>query len=225
MQINPIPIIAIDGTTASGKGTIAYKLAEHFKYHYLNSGALYRLTAYLALRDGVAIEDVPKVAELAKNLAVTFVGKEVLVDSINIWPILSTQEYGGYASIVSMHPEIREALLGAQRAMVQEPGLVAEGRDMCTNVFIDACVKLYLDGTVEARAKRRYKDEVEKNTGKSLSTIEEEIRVRDERDKNKPVGALFPAEDAVIIDTTKMTIDEVVMACIQACKEKGITAD
>ncbi len=222
MHENPIPIIAIDGTTASGKGTIAYRLAQHFGYHYLCSGALYRLTAYVALQKNINLDDIPALVTIATNLTPIFEGKQVLIDGTDVWPIISTQEYGNPASIVSRHPEVRAALFEAQRAMIKSPGLVAEGRDMCTNVFTDAKVKIYLDASVEARAERRYKDEKEKNTGKTLEGLVEELKERDYRDMNKDVGRLYPAEDGVIIDTTPMTIEGVLDDCVKICEKSGI---
>jgi CMP/dCMP kinase len=222
MPPHSIPIIAIDGTSSSGKGTIAYKLARHLGFHYLNSGALYRLVAYEALSSGIELDDTERLTNIAKNLDVRFEDKKVIINGDDIWPIISAQAYGNPSSIVSRIPEVRYALNGRQRDMIQHPGLVAEGRDMCTNVFKDARVKIYLDADPQVRAMRRYKDEESIHSGKTYEQILEELLVRDERDKNKEVGALYPADDAMIIDTTSLSRDEVLDACIAWCREKGM---
>ncbi|MFA6608562.1 MAG: (d)CMP kinase [Candidatus Paceibacterota bacterium] len=222
MAENSTPIIAIDGTSSSGKGTVAYLLAKHFGYNYLNSGALYRLVAYEAISSGVELDDTERLINIAKNLEVTFEGKKVIVNGDDVWPIIGTQTYGNPASIVSRIPEVRYALFEKQRSMIQAPGLVAEGRDMCTNIFKDAKVKIYFDADARVRAERRFKDEETIHSGKTFEQIFEEIIERDERDKNKEVGALFPAEDARIIDSTNMNREEVFEACVDWCKEKGL---
>ncbi len=225
MKETPTPIIAIDGTTSSGKGTIAYKLAEHFGFNYLNSGALYRLIAYVIVQNGHSINDVEKAIETARNISPVFEGKKVIVEGQDIWPIISSQEWGQNASIISPIPELRIAVHELQRKMIQHPGLVAEGRDMCTHVFTDAHAKLYLDAHIEERARRRHKDELEKNTGKTLEDIIEEIRIRDERDMHPSRGnaRLRPAEDSHIVDTSDMDISETLEKCINLCREKGVS--
>lgn len=224
MSMHPIPIIAIDGTTASGKGTIAYKLAQHFGFNYLNSGALYRLVAYVAKKDGHELHHAEKVIAVAKNIAPIFEGKKVIVDGEDVWPIISSQEWGQHASVISPIPELREAIFELQRSMIKHPGLVAEGRDMCTHVFTDAHAKLYLDAHIEERAKRRHKDEQEKQNAKTFEDIVEELRLRDERDKHPSRGhaQLRPAPDGCIVDTSFLNVDETLHKCIHWCQEKGI---
>jgi cytidylate kinase len=222
MNAPEIPIIAIDGTSSSGKGTIAYKLAQHFGFNYLNSGALYRLVAYEALSSGVELDDTERLINIAKHLEVTFEEKKVIVNGDDVWPIISSQTYGNPASIVSRIPEVRYALTEAQRNMIKAPGLVAEGRDMCTNIFKDAQVKMYFDADPKVRAMRRFKDEESIHSGKTFDQIYEEILARDERDKNKDVGALFPADDACVIDSTELDREQVLETCIAWCEEKGI---
>lgn len=217
-----MPIIAIDGTSASGKGTIAYKLAQHFGFNYLNSGALYRLVAYEALTKGVAFDDKDALVQIAKELEPIFEDKKVLLHGNDIWPIIGTQTFGNPASIVSRIPEVRYALQESQRNMIKSPGLVAEGRDMCTHVFKDAHVKIYFDADPNIRAERRFKDEESAKSGKTFEQILEEILARDERDKNKEVGRLYPAEDALILDSTNMSREEVLERCIAWCLEKGL---
>lgn len=222
MSPHPIPIIAIDGTTASGKGTIAYKLAQYFGFNYLNSGALYRLVAYEALTQGVSLEDKEGLIEIAKNIHPSFEERQVIINGDDVWPIIGTQTYGNPASIVSRIPEVREAIFDKQREMIHTPGLVAEGRDMCNHVFPDAQVKIYFDADAKVRAERRFKDEQEIKSGKTFEQILDEVLMRDERDKNKPVGRLYPAEGALIMDSTHMNRDEVFTACIEWCRQHGV---
>lgn len=222
MNINPISIIAIDGTSSSGKGTIAYRLAQHFNYNYLNSGALYRLTAYTALKNNINLSHKEALIEIAQNLRPVCKGKQVIVDGIDVWPLISTQEYGNHASAISPHKELRDALFNTQRNMILPPGLVAEGRDMCTHVFTDARIKIYLDADVTVRAERRLIDEQKKNTGKTLEMIVNELEVRDHRDMTRELGRLYPADDALIIDTGNKTIEEVLSECIAWCLHKGL---
>jgi len=220
MITNPIPIIAIDGTSSSGKGTIAYKIAEHFGYNYLNSGALYRLTAYIALKNNVNLSHEEALVQIALDLRPHFKGKQVIVDGVDVWPLISTQEYGNHASAISPIKELREALFVTQRKMIQAPGLVAEGRDMCTHVFTDASIKLYLDADITVRAERRLLDEQRKNTGKTLEVIIDELEIRDHRDMTRELGRLYPSADAVIVDTGGKTVEEVLSKCIAECIKK-----
>ncbi|HCC06412.1 TPA: (d)CMP kinase [Candidatus Nomurabacteria bacterium] len=222
MNINQIPIIAIDGTASSGKGTIAYKLSQYLGFNYLNSGALYRLVAYEAMTQGVELDDTLGIIEIAKNIKPIFKDRQVIINGDDVWPIIGTQTYGNPASIVSRIPEVRTAIFECQRNMIQVPGLVAEGRDMCTHVFTDAKVKMYFDASAEVRAERRFKDEQDAKSGKTFEQILEEIISRDERDMNKPVGRLYPADDAFIIDSTDMNRDEVLTMCIEWCEKNGI---
>jgi cytidylate kinase len=228
-KINPIPIIAIDGTSSSGKGTIASLLAKKLKFNYLNSGALYRLSAHLAIVNNIDIYDhtednLNKIVFLLIEASehVEFIEKQVMYNGEDIWPLLSSQEMGNAASVIAPFPPLREATKQFQRKKITPPGLVAEGRDMGTEVFIDAQVKIYLDATVEARAKRRVKDEERRGSGKTYDMICDELRKRDEADKSRPIGALKQAHDAYFIDTSEMTIDEVLEDCLTWCKEKGI---
>ena len=229
MQTHPIPIVAIDGTSSSGKGTIASLLAKHFGYKYLNSGALYRLAAHLAIVHGIDINDhaeenLNKVVDLTKQESahVEFIDKQVIYKGQDIWPLLSSQEAGNNAALISFYPPLRYAIREFQRARITPPGLVAEGRDMGTTVFVDAQAKIYLDASVEARAKRRLKDEERRNSGKTFEMLCEELRKRDEVDKGHVVGALRLAPDAFFIDTSNLTIHEVLNECIEWCKQKGV---
>ncbi len=222
MQNNPIPIIAIDGTSSSGKGTVAYKIAQHFGFHYLNSGALYRLVAHIAITNHIPLNDVDALVTIARELDVTFVEKKVIYQGVDVWPILRGEENGMHASVVSRITPVRDALLDTQRNMAKLPGLVAEGRDMCTRVFSEAQVKFYLDAEVAVRARRRLGDEIADGHPQSLEKMVEEIRERDHKDMNKDVGRLYPAPDACIIDNSHMTKEETLHTCIRWCEQEGI---
>ncbi len=228
--MNPIPIIAIDGTSSSGKGTIASLLAKRLGYNYLNSGALYRLSAHLAIINNIDINDhsednlnkvVSFIIEESKHIQ--FVEKQVIYRDTDIWPILASQEAGNNAATISFYPPLRYAIREFQRGRILLPGLVAEGRDMGTEVFPDAQVKIYLDASVEARARRRFKEEERRNSGKTFEMLCDELRKRDETDKGHAVGALKLAEDAFFIDTSNMTIDEVLDECLEWCITKGVS--
>lgn len=228
-EINPIPIVAIDGTSSSGKGTIASLLAKRLGYNYLNSGALYRLSAHLAIINNIDIhnhteDNLNQIVSLiiTESSHVNFVDKQVIYRGTDIWPILASQEAGNNAATISFYPPLRYAIREFQRGRIISPGLVAEGRDMATAVFTDAQVKIYLDASVEARAKRRLKDEERRNSGKTYEMLCEELRARDETDKGHAVGALKLAPDAFFIDTSDMTIQEVLDECAEWCKQKGV---
>lgn len=222
MTHNPVPIIAIDGTASSGKGTISYKIAQHFNFNYLNSGALYRLVAHTAISRGISLSHKEAIISVAENISPIFKGKEVLVDNIDIWPTISSEAYGSHASVISPIPEVRDAVFNVQRNMIKNPGLVADGRDMGNHVFKDAIIKIFLDADVEVRAERRYGDELKKKTGKTLNYLINEIRERDHKDMTREHGRLYPSDDALIVDTTNMSIDEVFNKCIKHCEEKGL---
>jgi cytidylate kinase len=231
LERNLIPIIAIDGTSSSGKGTIANLLSKKLGFHYLNSGALYRLSAHLAITNNIDINDhtednLNKVVSLliAEKEHILFSGKEVIYREIDIWPLLSSQEMGNAAAVLSPYPPLRNAIYLFQRDKILLPGLVAEGRDMATEVFEDAWAKIYLDASVESRAKRRLKDEERRGSGKTYAILCNELEKRDTADKNRPVGALRLASDAFYIDTSSMTIDEVLDECLEWCKTKGVIA-
>jgi cytidylate kinase len=229
-EINPIPIVAIDGTSSSGKGTIASLLAKRLNFNYLNSGALYRLSAHLAIINNIDINDhtednLNQIVSfiITESAHVTFNGKEVIYRGTDIWPILASQEAGNNAATISFYPPLRYAIREFQRGRIMPPGLVAEGRDMGTAVFVDAQAKIYLDASVEARAKRRLKDEEKRNSGKTYEMLCDELRTRDETDKGHAVGALKLAPDAFFIDTSDMTIEEVLDECVEWCRQRGVT--
>jgi cytidylate kinase len=210
-----IPIIAIDGPSASGKGTIAERVAERLGFHVLDSGALYRLTALYAMRKGVALTDEAAVAALAASLPAEFRQGEVWLAGENVGQAIRAEEVGEGASKVAALPAVREALLARQRAYAQAPGLVADGRDMGTVVFPQAQIKVFLTASPEARAERRYKQLIEKGNSANLPDLVRDMRARDERDTRRAVAPLKPAPDAVVLDSTAMNIDQVVEAVLE----------
>lgn len=210
-----VPVVAIDGPSGSGKGTISQWLAGKLGWHLLDSGALYRLVALAAQKAGAGLDDAAATAKIAEHLDIAFhlepgeQGVRTLLQGEDVSRMLRTEECGRAASIVAAIPEVRTALLHRQRAFRQPPGLVADGRDMGTVVFPDAEVKIFLTASAEARAERRYKQLNEKGIGANLADLLRDILKRDQRDQERSVSPLKPAGDAVILDTTGMSIDEV----------------
>jgi cytidylate kinase len=210
-----IPIVAIDGPSASGKGTIAERVAERLGFHVLDSGALYRLTALFAMRRGVSLSDEAAVAALAASLPAEFRQGAVWLEGENVSQAIRAEEVGEGASKVAALAAVREALLARQRAYVQVPGLVADGRDMGTVVFPRAQTKVFLTASPEARAERRYKQLIEKGNSANLAALVRDMRARDERDTQRAVAPLKPAPDALVLDSTQMNIDQVVEAVLK----------
>lgn len=208
------PVLAIDGPSGSGKGTISRRVAARLGWHLLDSGALYRLVGLAAGRHGVALDDQERLAALARDLDVAFesAGDEprVLLEGDDVSDAIRTEQAGDAASRVAAVPAVRTALLDRQRAFRRLPGLVADGRDMGSVVFPDAELKVFLTASPEERAKRRYKQLKEKGFGGSLSALSEEIAERDRRDASRAVAPLKPTDDAELLDTTGLSIDAVV---------------
>lgn len=217
-----IPIIAIDGPSASGKGTIAEKVAEKLGFHVLDSGALYRLTALHAMRQGVDWSDEAALAALAAGLPAEFRQGEVWLAGDKVSQAIRAEDVGEGASKVAALPAVREALLARQRAYVQAPGLVADGRDMGTVVFPAAQTKVFLTASPEARAERRYKQLIEKGNSANLPDLVRDMRARDERDTRRAVAPLKPASDALVLDSTTMSIEQVVEAVIERYRASRI---
>jgi len=209
-QAPSVPVIAIDGPSASGKGTIAQRVAQALGFHYLDSGALYRLVALAALRSGVAFEDEAAVSGLASHLDVRFSGGRTFLDNHNVTNDIRSEVCGMGASRVAALPAVRRALLARQQAFRQAPGLVAEGRDMGTVVFPDATLKVFLTASAEARAERRHKQLKEKGIDATMRTLLQELRERDERDSGRRTAPLKKAADARELDSTELGIEEVV---------------
>jgi cytidylate kinase len=205
-----IPVITIDGPAASGKGTVAARVAHALGFLYLDSGALYRLVALQAQRQGVAFGDAQGLARIAQRLDARFVDGDLWLEGEKVTDAIRHEAIASAASQVAAHTELRQALLGRQRAFLQSPGLVAEGRDMGTVVFPQAALKIYLTASAETRAERRHKQLMEKGLSANIQALLQEIRQRDERDSARAAAPLEPAEDAVILDTTDLDIRQAV---------------
>jgi len=203
------PVITIDGPSGSGKGTIAGLLAKNLGWHLLDSGALYRIVAARALDLDIALDDAAALAAMASSLSIRFAEDLVEVDGQDLTLVIRTEAVSAAASEVAALPEVRDAILQAQRAMCQPPGLVADGRDMGTVVFPGARLKIYLDASAEVRAERRYNQLKNKGLSVSLRALLTSLQERDARDKGRAVSPLEPAKDALVIDSTDLSIDEV----------------
>jgi cytidylate kinase len=225
-----IPVITVDGPSGVGKGTTASLLSNHLGWHLLDSGAIYRALALKVLNTDAEISDVGKLVELAKSLDLKFesiIGEPTLVylDGACVNHDLRQESCGNIASIIAVIPEVRAALLQRQIDFRMAPGLIADGRDMGTVVFTDAVIKIYLTATAQERAKRRYKQLKNKGVDANIRALEKEIGARDARDSNRTVSPLVPAEDAIIIDTSDLSIDEVFKYCIEMIDKTGLKAN
>jgi 3-phosphoshikimate 1-carboxyvinyltransferase len=209
-----VPVIAIDGPSASGKGTVAQRVAQALGYHYLDSGALYRLLALAASRRGVALDDEAALAALALQIDIRFDGADIWLDGVRVGDELRTEQSGNAASKVAALPAVRAALLDKQKAFRQAPGLVADGRDMASVVFPDAALKIFLTASAEARAERRYKQLMEKGISVNIVDLLQEIRLRDERDSQRSVAPLQQAPGASLLETTDLNIEQAVSAVL-----------
>ena len=206
----PAPVIAIDGPSASGKGTVAQKVAEALGFHFLDSGALYRLVALAAMDAGLDLENASAISDIARDLQVKFSGSEIAMGGRDVSLAIREERVSGAASKVAALSPVREALLERQRAFREPPGLVADGRDMGSVVFPDATLKIFLTADAEERAKRRYKQLMEKGLGASMNALLQEIRDRDARDSGRAAAPLQKCADAILLDTTKMSVDAAV---------------
>ena len=215
-------VIAIDGPSGSGKGTLSQLLAKKIGFHLLDSGALYRLVALAALKQGVNIQDERQVEQVAAQLDVRFditdESTRILLSGEDVTSAIRNEIISMNASVVAAYPGVREALLKRQRDFRQLPGLVADGRDMGTTVFPDADIKIFLTASAEARAQRRYKQLVEKGESVDINALIKDIQERDERDSKRTVSPLKPAADAILLDSTQMTIEEVLEAMLSLVK-------
>ncbi len=208
------PVIAIDGPSASGKGTVAARVAAQLGFHYLDSGALYRLTALAAEQKGIAWEDEPAVAAVAAQLPVEFQGEQIFLAGVDVSEAIRTEHMGIGASKVAALPAVRDALLERQRAYQRFPGLVGDGRDMGSVVFPHAATKVFLTATAEARAERRYKQLIAKGMSANIAVLLQDLQSRDARDSARSVGPLKKFDDAVLVDTTPLTIEQAVQAVL-----------
>lgn len=221
-----VPVITIDGPSGTGKGTLGFRIAQRLGWHFLDSGALYRLVGLRAGDEGVALDDELRVADIAQHLPVRFevsAGEfRTLLEGRDAADRLRTEEAGAAASVVAALPAVRAALLSRQHNFRQLPGLVADGRDMGTVVFPDAVLKLFLTASAEVRAGRRHKQLKGKGIDVRLAPLLEDIRRRDQRDQQRAIAPLLPAFDAAILDTTELGISEVENHVIGLLRECGI---
>ncbi len=208
------PVIAIDGPSASGKGTVAQRVAQALGFYYLDSGALYRLVAVAARQAGVAWSDEAALAPIAAALDVRFEGDEIYLNQSVVTDIVRSEEASLGASTVAVWPAVRAGLLARQKAFRIPPGLVADGRDMASVVFPDAKLKIFLTAAAETRAERRYKQLIAKGMDANMTALLQDIRARDERDSQRSAAPLQKTDDAILLDTTHLSIDAAVEAVL-----------
>lgn len=216
-------VITIDGPSSAGKGTLCKSLAEKLQWHFLDSGAIYRVLAIVALHHQVAINSEKTLLPLADYLNVRFEIEKgqlkVVLDEQDVSQAISNETVGNTASKIAAFPRVREALLRRQRAFRVAPGLIADGRDMGTVVFPDAPVKIFLDASLEERAHRRMRQLQEKGFSVKFGRLLSKIKERDDRDRNRAVAPLVPAADALLLDSTRLTIDEVIVKALACAKQ------
>jgi len=210
MPTSQIPVITIDGPTASGKGTVAHRVADTLGFHYLDSGALYRLTALSALRRGTDLSDEHALAKLAEHLQCSFQGGDIILSQENVSDAIRAEEVGNTASKIATFPAVRHALVGLQLGFRKAPGLVADGRDMGSVIFPHAQLKVFLTASVQARAERRYKQLIDKGFSANMQDLLVDLQARDDRDTNRAIAPLAPAEGAFVLDTSEMNADQAV---------------
>lgn len=208
--MSAVPVITVDGPSGAGKGTVAKLLAEQLKFKILDSGALYRLTGLLVNRAGNGFDNEAQAAELASSMQVEFTADGVILNGEDVSLAIRTESAGNDASKVAAMPAVRAALLDWQKAFAKMPGLIADGRDMGTTVFPQAQLKIFLTASAEERAQRRHKQLNEKGISSNIAALAAEIAERDERDRTRASSPLMPADDAIVIDSTSLSIDEVV---------------
>ncbi len=210
MTTNTIPVITIDGPSASGKGTIAQLVAKELGFHYLDSGALYRLVALKAMQDHADLGNEKKISDIAKTLDVVFINNEIHLDGRDASDMIRQEQCGLNASKIASYQLVRESLMARQRAFRQDPGLVTDGRDMGSIIFPNANLKIFLTASAEIRAKRRYNQLIEKGINANIADLLKDIQLRDERDSNRRLAPLQHKTDARLLDTTSLSISQAV---------------
>ena len=215
-----VPVVAIDGPSASGKGTVASQLAAALGFHYLESGALYRLIALVSLRQKKTGEAA--LAEIARTLPIAFRGDKIFLEDHDVTEEIRSEACGVRASEVAPLAAVRQALLERQRGFRRPPGLVADGRDMATVVFPDAALKVFLTASPEVRAERRYKQLKEKGINANLRALSRDLAERDARDANRAVAPLVPALDSQVLDSSALSIEQVVQRIVGWCRERNL---
>ena len=213
------PVIAIDGPSASGKGTVAQGVAQALGFHYLNSGALYRTVATAALEAGADLDDESILSDITLNLRAEFNGDRVTLGGRDVTDNIVAEAVSVAASRIAALPRVRQTLLARQRAFRRPPGLVADGRDMGSVVFPDAVLKIFLTASLEERAARRYKQLMEKGMGATMAALLQDIRERDQRDMRRPTAPLQRSANAVLIDTTNMPAADAVAQVLALYKQ------
>ena len=219
--MSSVPVITVDGPSGAGKGTVAKLLAEQLKFKILDSGALYRLTGLLVNRAGNGFDNEIEAAELASSMQVEFTVDGVILNGEDVSLAIRTESAGNDASKVAAMPAVRAALLDWQKAFAKMPGLIADGRDMGTTVFPQAPLKIFLTASAEERAQRRHKQLNEKGISSSIAALAAEIAERDERDRTRATSPLVPADDAIVIDSTSLSIDEVVQQILMLWSDRS----
>jgi cytidylate kinase len=204
------PVIAIDGPTASGKGTVAMRVAAQLGFHYLDSGALYRLVALASDKEGISVEDPSALGHLATGMQIIFRDGEVLLAGKDVTELIREEKIGTRASQLAVYPEVRDALLVLQRSFREQPGLVADGRDMASRIFTDAVLKVYLTASAQARTERRYKQLIAKGISARINVLLQDLQERDARDTNRGTAPLQRVEGAYLLDTSDLSVDQAV---------------
>ncbi|NQW70896.1 MAG: (d)CMP kinase [Betaproteobacteria bacterium] len=208
--MSSFPVIAIDGPTASGKGTVASLVADKLGFHYLDSGALYRLLALASEIQGIDVKNGPELGLLVPKLLILFKNNQITLNGEDVSEAIRTESIGLRASALAVHPAVRTALVGLQRSFLQAPGLVADGRDMASVIFPDAVLKVFLTATAPARAERRYKQLIAKGISAKLSDLLQDLQERDARDSRRGAAPLVIADGAKVLETSDLSIDQAV---------------
>jgi cytidylate kinase len=207
---NPAPVIAIDGPTASGKGTVAMRVAAQLGFHYLDSGALYRLVAFASEEAAISVDDEPGLGAIASRMQVIFKDNKIFLNGKDVTELIREEKIGTRASQLAIYPEVRDALLVLQRSFREQPGLVADGRDMASRIFTDAVLKVYLTASAQARAERRYKQLIAKGISARMDVLLQDLQERDARDINRGTAPLQRVEGAYLLDTSDLSVDQAV---------------